>query len=126
MNDTAQKLMDRGLACCVNDKMQEFREYVALNSDDGYSLACVKAQVAVMERLAAGKPADKTINTEVLYKMDLTGFMAGCAIQAAVYYSPRGDELKRWWNKDYGGTGEEVGVVNPAILTISKKKGATK
>ncbi len=49
---------------------------------------------------------------------DLTGYMAGAVASAITHFHPRGEEFKKFWNKGYGGTGEEEGTINPAILTI--------
>lgn len=48
----------------------------------------------------------------------LTGYMAGIAVDTVVHFNPRGDDLRPVWNKRCGGTGEEKGVINPAIVTI--------
>ena len=49
----------------------------------------------------------------------ITGFMYGCAVQILSDCWEFGEILRRWHNKEYGYEGD--GVVNPAILTISRK-----
>lgn len=34
------------------------------------------------------------------------------------HFHPRGEEFRVYFNKANGGTGEEKGTINPAILTI--------
>lgn len=48
----------------------------------------------------------------------ITGFMYGCAVSMLSNYWKHGEELRKWHNKEYNHEGE--GVVNPAVLTISK------
>ena len=48
----------------------------------------------------------------------ITGFMYGCAVNTLSQLWKYGEELRKWHNKDYGYEGD--GVVNPAILTVSK------
>lgn len=50
--------------------------------------------------------------------LGITGFMYGCAVGILSRCWKHGEELRKWHNKDYGHDGD--GVVNPAILTISK------
>lgn len=50
--------------------------------------------------------------------MGITGFMYGCAVNILSHCWIHGEELRKWHNKEYGHEGD--GVVNPAILTLSK------
>lgn len=50
--------------------------------------------------------------------LGITGFMYGCAVGILSKAWKHGEELRKWHNKEYGHEGE--GVVNPAILTVSK------
>lgn len=50
--------------------------------------------------------------------LGITGFMYGCAVNLLSQTWKHGEELRKWHNKDYGHDGD--GVVNPAIITISK------
>ena len=49
----------------------------------------------------------------------VTGFMYGTAVSILTKYWEHGEELRKWHNKEYDYKGN--GVVNPAIITISKK-----
>lgn len=49
----------------------------------------------------------------------ITGFMYGYAVSILSQCWKYGEELKKWHNKEYNYEGD--GVVNPAVLTISKK-----
>lgn len=48
----------------------------------------------------------------------ITGFMYGCAVSILSECWEYGEILWKWHNKEYGYEGD--GVVNPAILTVSK------
>lgn len=48
----------------------------------------------------------------------ITGFMYGCAVSILAACWEYGEILRKWHNKEYGYEGD--GVVNPAILTVSK------
>lgn len=50
----------------------------------------------------------------------ITGFMYGCAVSILSDCWKYGDILRKWHNKEYGYEGD--GVVNPAIITVGKKK----
>jgi hypothetical protein len=99
------------------DLQKEYDHYVKINSD-GYSEAVIIAGEKVMELLDEGKTPEEA--GEGLHGQDLTGFMAGAAIQAVVHFHERGDEVKEWWNNRYG-VKDAKGVVNPAIVTIKTK-----
>lgn len=51
--------------------------------------------------------------------LGITGFMYGCAVNLLSQCWIHGEELRKWHNKEYGHEG--AGVVNPAILTVTKK-----
>jgi hypothetical protein len=81
-----------------------------------YAQAIVDAAERVGVALDEGKTPEEAI--EALKGGDLTGYMAGVATQLVVQFNPRGEELKPAWNKHCGGTGEEKGTINPALITI--------
>jgi len=94
---------------------KEYEDYVAKNQD-GYGNCAVRAGASVGKLLDEGKTAmeaEKGMNGH-----DLTGALAGCAAMAVTHFHPRGEEFKVFWNKLCGGTGEEKGVANPAIVTL--------
>lgn len=94
---------------------EEYKSYIEKNSDP-YSKACIVAGEKVMNLLDEGKSpeeAEKGLNGQ-----DLTGFMAGATISAVSHFHIRGEEMKVWWNRNQGGTPDERGVNNPAIITI--------
>ena len=58
---------------------------------------------------------------ELSFKADtegVTGFMYGCAVGILSKCWEYGEELRKWHNKKYDYEGD--GIVNPAILKISK------
>lgn len=100
----------------VKQELQEqYDKYVEINADP-YSAQVVKSGEKVGELLDAGKTAEEAL--EGLKGNDLTGAMAGMAINGVVQFHPRGQELKVAWNKHCGGTGEEGGTIDPSIITI--------
>jgi len=107
-----------------------WNEYVEKNQD-AYGGACVKVAQRVMELLEKDDTplkngyhpdihtahglickADKDINAG-----GITGFMAGAVAQMVFQCHERGDEFR----KSHNGDVETDGVVNHALLTISKK-----
>lgn len=94
----------------------EYKDYVEKNNDP-YGGQCVKAGEVVMNLLDEGKSCEEA--EEGLHGFGLTGYMAGAAISAVCHFHERGDEMKAWWNRNQGGTPDENGVNNPAIITIS-------
>ena len=95
---------------------QEYQEYVEKNKDP-YSKACVVAGEKVGQLLDEGKTPQEA--EEGLRGQELSGFMAGAAISGVVHFNPRGDEMKKWWNKENPhGEPDGTGTNNPAIITI--------
>ena len=97
---------------------KEYDRYVKINQDE-YSKAIIKAGEVVMKLLDEGKTPEEA--KKGLNGLDLTGYMAGATIQAVVHFHERGKEMKEWWNNQYG-VKNAKGVVNPAIITLTKKK----
>lgn len=102
--------------------IKEFEDWANKNSDS-YGKACVDVARRAMEILDECKDfethalivqADKAVHGQ----SELTGYMAGVIASAITHFHERGAEFNKKWNKDNGGTGEEKGTINPAILTI--------
>lgn len=105
----------------IHGKEEDHADFVAKNQD-GYGNACVCAAAAVGAALDAGKMPEEA--HAAMYDLGLTAFMAGCAARAVFRFHPRGDEFRRWWNRQYLNDAEAAeadangGIVNPAILTL--------
>jgi len=104
----------------VKDGLEEkYKSYVEVNQDS-YGHGVVVAGSAVGKLLDEGKTPEEA--EEGMNGKNLTGFMAGAVAGVINYFHPRGEEFNKWWNKDNGGTGEEKGTINPAILTVKEKE----
>jgi len=103
------------------ETQKQWDNLVAKNQDD-YGKACVDIARKVMEYLDKGETFnchDLICKADDEVKADgITGYMAGVVASMVSHFHERGDEFKKEWNKDCGGTGEEKGTINPAILTI--------
>jgi len=97
---------------------KEYDHYVEINKD-GYSSVVIRAGEVIMKLLDEGKSCEEA--EKGLNGFGLTGYMAGATIQAVVRFHERGDEMKEWWNKHCGGSGEEKGTINPAFITLIDK-----
>lgn len=105
-----------------------YKEWYDKNSDD-YGRACFTYAERWAEMLEkkieesteeSAKVIEENAN-ELSHKADvegITGFMYGCAVQILSLHWVYGEELRVWHNRKYGHEGD--GVVNPAIITISK------
>lgn len=108
------------------DKQKDYEEYVAKNSNDGYSRAVIEygdtwAKLMQIE-ISKGRTAIKDIADECqqgLGYLGITGFQYGCVVKGLAYFWIFGEELRKWHNKEYGVSEDKKGVVNPAVLTIS-------
>jgi hypothetical protein len=108
-----------------------YAEYKRINSD-GYGGGVVRygeAWAALMEaRLAEGPMfitnasiADAAEATQDEADSEgITGFMFGCAVQQLARFWKHGEALRVWHNAKHGVSAETTGVVNPAVLTISR------
>lgn len=99
----------------LQDKYDNFAK---LNSEDEYSKGVVTAIDAFAEALDEGKTPDEADEFMCKKEPGLTGYMVGEAMRAIAYFHPRGEEVRVWSNKRWGGTGEEKGTINPAIITL--------
>lgn len=104
--------------------------FVDVNSHDGYS----NAVVIFAERWARYMEGEMGKGTRLVDCADkcsrladeegITGFMYGCAVSVLAKVWARGEDLRRWHNKDVqiGTEGdkanEDGGVLNPALLKI--------
>lgn len=102
----------------------EYETYVSKNQD-GYGNGVIVATAAVGARLDAGDAPE--VAEKACHGFGITGFMAGCMAQAVARFHPRGDEFRRWWNKDNqikdegDRANESGGVLNPALLSVGEK-----
>ncbi len=98
------------------DLQEKYDNWAKINSEDDYSKATIEACEAVAILLDEGKTPEDAL--EGLHGKDLTGYMAGVAVSAIVRFHPRGEEVKKPWNKRCGNE-EAEGMINPAIMTIN-------
>ena len=109
---------------------KEYKKYVKTNSTNGYSICVVKFSEEWADEMEkeinhgatikdCAKNASRIVDNRPGY--GITGFMYGCAVNGLSHFWIHGDDLKAWHNNEYGQP-EAKGVVNPAILCISKKE----
>lgn len=121
------------------DLAQEYAEYVAMNSKDGYSKGVVdftERWAALME-IGISQLNDRSDPALFMYfqknarglsseadTQGITGFMHGCAASALAHFWIYGEPLRRWYNLDtqIGSEGEKAnetgGVLNPALMNL--------
>jgi len=100
-----------------NEELQkEWQGYVEKNTD-GYGRAVIECIVDVCKELDNGKTPQEA-ESEGIKDKGITGFQAGVMAGAINHFHPRGSEFNKYFNKQCGGTGEEKGTINPAIITI--------
>ena len=102
--------------------ISEWTVFERNNSKDFYSRGVVDAVLASCKVL---DDVDKTPKQaeEAWEGLGLTGFMAGCAAKTIAHFHVRGDEFRKYWNKQFGVDEKQAkgGTVNPAILTIEER-----
>ncbi len=112
----------------LKGKEKEYKDWFDKNSDS-YSRACftyAERWAEMLEKLIVELPQSPQMiiieNAEwTSHETDtegITGFMYGCAVNILSQCWEYGEFLRKWHNKEYGYDGD--GVVNPAILTVSK------
>jgi len=114
--------------------LKEFEKNCKINSLDFYGCSCVLTAHLVMSDLMRHEKhkdsdlSETKVTPEEAWKSAMeqtpyhSGFSAGCTAQTIIHFSPRGEEFKKWWNKYIGGTGEEEGVLNPALVKVEVKE----
>lgn len=108
-----------------DEAAKNWAQFVEINSKDGYSAGVVtyaRRWAKYMQYLMKKHDKDLVLIADEASKVadieGITGFMYGCAVNTLSQLWKYGEELRKWHNKDYGYEGD--GVVNPAILTVSK------
>ena len=117
----AQELIDRTLPYVVEDQKEKFKMMVANNSGSMYGIIVVKMTSELLIAIGQGMDFEEAIRTIADEKYGTSGYAMGVAANAISHCSARGEEFRKYWNRLHGISEEEPGVVNPAILTISKK-----
>ena len=112
----------------LEGKEQDYKDWFDKNTDP-YGRGCFTyaERWAEMLEILIESSTDKPMKVivdyadELSHKADtegITGFMYGCAVNILSQCWKYGEELRKWHNKEYNYEGD--GVVNPAVLTISK------
>lgn len=108
-----------------DEAAKNWAQFVEINSKDGYSAGVVtyaRRWAKYMQYLMKKHNKDLVLIADEASKVadieGITGFMYECAVNTLSQLWKYGEELRKWHNKDYGYEGD--GVVNPAILTVSK------
>jgi hypothetical protein len=119
----------------IKEKQAEFVKHCKENCLDFYSCGCILTAHLVMQKLMQHTYEGVWRREEVSPKnawndaMKQTNYHSGCSagFTASIvsHFSPRGKEFQEWWNKRCGGTGNEKGTINPAILTLKVGKSST-
>ena len=95
---------------------KEWNGYVEKNKDS-YGRAVIEVIVKVCAELDNGRTPQEA-EDKGIKDSGITGFQAGVMAGVIARFHPRGEEFRIFFNKQYGGTGEEKGTINPAIMTI--------
>jgi len=106
---------------------KKWDNYVAKNLDDPYGKCCVDIACQAMKNLdniiidADFNPHDLIVSSmKEIGKSGITGFMAGAIAKMVVDCHDKGKEFNNAWNKHCGGSRQEKGTINPAIITIKR------
>ena len=118
--ESTSRYVIEGTTLVKPELVNEWKEYVTKNTQDGYSAGVVDTVVRGMRALSEGKTPKQV--EETWDGSGITGFMAGRAASAIAHFSPRGGEFKAYWNRQFG-VGENVeGTINTAILTVDRRE----
>lgn len=95
-------------------------------NSDGYGSAALnyaEAWAKLMQiEIAKGKSVKECADAtqKGLGYLGITGFQYGCVVSILSQCWKHGEDLRKWHNKKYGVSEDKQGVVNPAVLTLSK------
>jgi len=99
---------------------EKYKKDIEANKSEPYSKCIMDCMEIMGNEIDNGALFDNA--EEAMLKtpdgQELTGFMMGAIVSGLAHYHERGDEIKVWWNNKSGGTPDESGVKNPAIVTI--------
>jgi len=121
LNSNAEKkkpyLIKEGLELIKDKKKQEEWKRLVSSSNGFYSIGIIEGAVNGMKKLSEGASLSQA--EEAAENGQSVNSMSYCCSLIS-YYSRRGEEFRRYWNRQFGEENSE-GVVNPAVLHISKK-----
>lgn len=116
------QLMKEGLTLVKPETVEEWLQFTDNNSNDGYSVFVVKATISMMKKFEEGISFADAEQQVYCDELGLSGFMAGATANALSHFAKRGEEYRKYWNKQYGIDDlEEKGTVNPAVFTLKTK-----
>ena len=118
----AKRLIEKTIPYVAEESKEGYIELVHNNSRDLGNISTVKMTSELIIAIGKGMPFDKAIRIIADRKHGTSGFALGWAAKVITHCSVRGEEFRNYWNGLYGIPEEEKGVVNPAILVVSKKK----
>ncbi len=115
----AEALVRDGADLAKPELRKEWEDFARLNTKHFYAAGVVESAVGVMRALTEGKEPKEAMDA---VNGDITGFQAGMIAASVAHFHERGEEFRRWWNRDNGGTGDEKGTINPAILHVEVRR----
>lgn len=112
--------------------LDKFKKQCMINSKDFYSCGVIATAHLIMLNLMRHKTDGKIFKQDKMTPKQAhdnafeqhqghSGASACAAISMAIHFSPRGEELRKWWNKQHGVSEDKKGVVQPHIMTIGGK-----
>lgn len=112
-------LMKEGLSLVKSETAEEWLQFADNNTNDGYSVFIVKATISMMKKFEEGISFEEAEQKVYYEELGLSGFMAGATANALSHFAKKGEEYRKYWNKQYGVENSE-GTVNPAVMTVKK------
>ena len=94
---SGKKLIKEGLS-------EEWEKYVKLRNQDYYSSRIIDASINGMRALSEGEGLEKVI--KIADEMELTLHQKDYMTQAIVYFHPKGEEYRIYWNEFWVGEEE--------------------
>lgn len=116
------KFMSEGLEFIHPDMVEQWLEFVNINTDNGYSAAIVEAVISMMRKLNNGISYQEAEEQIYSGELGLTGYQIGEVANIVSTFYLEGEQYRQHWNAKFDITSDEKGTANPAVFTFGTRK----
>jgi len=110
---------------------KEWKKYREINTKDAYSCHVLCATLYFGQVLDADNTPEEA--EKFITGLGLSLSQANCVVQNIWHFHPRGEEVRKWWNKTHGQPDDVKGIVVSNVFAIpvdeigqkQKKEGKT-
>jgi hypothetical protein len=99
-----------------SEKMADFQTVYDVNSESGLGRAMMRMVVDMILAVGSGMSFDEMDKEICCKKHGTSGFAMGWAVNLLSQVTTFGDDIRKWWNRQWGIGDEETRTINPCII----------